>query len=215
LKPIVIIYNYQTLIAGSLALLGAIWTVSTIKRQIKQAGDQEKERRERKHLVAQAMASDALSQLSNYARSCVKLLSTLLPVEGEQTVTATVNNEVPPIPAGAVLTLGGCLEFGDGPIRKDIADLIRKLQIQHSRLIDIKSWLNDEEKLVVRSNIIDFILDALEVYARCAKLFPYARDQLDNFRVGKLTSGDVSSAAHNCGIWDSSEIFEAIKRRFD
>jgi hypothetical protein len=67
MKPIVIIYNYQNLIAGSLALLGAIWTVSAIKKQIKQTDDQERERRERKHLVAQAMASNALSQLSHYA----------------------------------------------------------------------------------------------------------------------------------------------------
>jgi hypothetical protein len=214
LKPIVIIYNFQTLITGAMALVGAVWTVVTINKQIRQANTLEAERRARKHLVARAMSANSLSSLTAYSEQCLTILSTLASATGTQTIEAVTMDEIPPIPSEALLTLGQCLEFGDEPIRKDIESLIHKLQIQQSRLRSLKSWLGDEDKLVVRSNVLDFKIDALEIYARCAKLFLYSRGQSD-FKTGEPTSDDLISAAQNCGFWGDPKICEAIKRRYN
>lgn len=214
MKPVVILYNYQTLIAGLLALGGAIWTVATIRRQIAEADRHETERRRRQNFAARAMMPVALNELSNYSKRCVELLLPLLPKQSGQLVTAHITQNAPAIPAEAVFTLRESTEFGVDPIAITIADLIRKLQIQHSRLADIENWLSSSGRIIVRPNILEFIVDALEIYARSAKLFAYARRESEN-APDAPNENDLTSAAHNCSIWDShGEVFELIKRRY-
>ena len=133
MKPIVLLYNYQTLIAGALAFGGAVLTVVFLRRQIFQSDAQELERRRRENLAARAMMPAALSEIGEYSRECVKLLRPLLPALPEQVIRGEIQ-EIPLLPAEALFTLRQSVEFGSNDIAENIADLIRKLQIQRSRL---------------------------------------------------------------------------------
>jgi hypothetical protein len=214
MKPITIIYNYQTLIAGILAVGGAIGTVLMINKQIRQSNKQEQKRRSHQNFAARAMMPAALSALSDYSEKCIKFLLLLLPIApDEHAVTTPISDDIPLIPSDELFTLKQCMEFGDEPITVIIADLIRKLQIQHSRLRDMKSKPNNSF-IILDANIIDYILDALEIYARCAKLFTYARRERDS-APSELEKFDMISAAHNCGIWDNSKVDAAINTRYN
>jgi hypothetical protein len=214
LKPIVLFYNYQTIISGFLAVMGALVTVIVINKQIRQADRHETERRRRENFAARAMMPAALSELSEYSIACVRALLPLLPEAPGQLVPAELSVNAPPIPPEAVFTLRHAIQFGDDPVAENIADLIRKLQIQHSRIRNIRNWMSTSARIIVRANILEFTLDALEIYARCAKLFAYARRETDN-APGAPTEDDILSAAHNCEIWDQADdLRDLIKRRF-
>jgi hypothetical protein len=201
MKPVVLLYNYQTLIAGFVALGGAALTVLAINKQIKSSQDQEDERRRRRNLAARAMMPAALSEICNYSERCMKILLPLLPAAGEHRVTGRIQS-VPPVPTEALYTLRHSIEFGDDQVAEVIADLIRKIQIQHTRLVSTENRLSSAQS-VLRSNVLDYIVDALEVFARASKLFPYARRATDEPATATVKE-DLELAARNCGIWDES-----------
>jgi hypothetical protein len=213
-KPIVVIYNYQTLIAGFAAFAGAVLTVLVINKQIREASRQESERRRRQNLAARAMMPAALSEICFYSERCISLLRTLLPATGEHRVFGHFN-EVPAVPAEALFTLRQSIEFGDDRVAEAIADLIRKIQIQHTRIIGTKSRLLSPDETVLRTNLLDYIVDALEVHARASNLFRYARRETEH-APAEPNSDNVKLSARNCGLWDdiNSEIFGRIEKMY-
>ncbi len=212
-----ILYDYQTAITGALALGAAIWTVTTIRTQIKQSNTQEIDRRHRRNRAARSMMPTALSALCDYSERSINILLPLLTkMQQKQAVETETASETPTIPSDALSTLRECIEFGEDEIERNIAALIRRLQVQHSRLRGIPADLLSEEKTLLPENVIAYVLDAVEVYARCSKLFAYARRETE-VAPTELSEVDLVSAANNCNIWEdrNPEIFAAIKVRFD
>ena len=122
--------------------------------------------------------------------------------------------EVPQLPAEALFTLKESIEFGNEEIAHNIADLISSLQVQHSRISDVRSVLKSESESVLRANLVIYIIDSLEAYARATALFSYARREIDIAPAG-LNEEDIQKAAHACSIWDDGdEIFIGIKRLY-
>jgi hypothetical protein len=68
------LYDWQTLIAGLIALVGAYWAVSGIGLQIAQADELEELRRVRAEAAAKAVLPLSLSELSKYCRECIQLV---------------------------------------------------------------------------------------------------------------------------------------------
>ena len=62
-----IVFNFQTLLGAILAIAGAWWTVSAIKRQIRHLETQETERRRRRNAAARSVMPAALSELCDYS----------------------------------------------------------------------------------------------------------------------------------------------------
>jgi hypothetical protein len=71
--------RWQALIAGVLALVGAIGTVYFLYAQIRQAGDVDQARKSREELAAKTVLPLALSQLANYAGDCIRVLAHYAP----------------------------------------------------------------------------------------------------------------------------------------
>jgi hypothetical protein len=214
-KPITWIYNFQTLIAGALALGGAVVTICGIWHQVRQSQRQEDERRRRQNLAARAMMPVALMEIHRYARECVSVLVPVLPDGPEQRIAAQIG-EIPPIPADALFTLRQSVEFGSNEIAAWLSDLIRSLQIQHARITDAKHDIEREgATIVLRSNILQYIVDSLDILARADKLYPYARRDT-NVAPEKLQDGDLRTAARGCDLWadDDSELFVRIKQTY-
>ena len=214
MKPITLFYNYQTFVAGVLALGGAAWTVIAIRAQIKQSDRQENERRFRRNLAARAMMPAALAEICRYSEASVRILRSILPSPSETLFTGEIP-EVPQLPAQALFTLKESIEFGNEEVAHNIADLTSFLQVQHSRINDVRSvLLNPESESVLRANLVIYIIDSLEAYARATTLFSYARRETD-IAPAELNEEDIQKAAHACGIWDDGdEIFIGIKRLY-
>jgi hypothetical protein len=216
LKPIVILYNYQTMIAGILALLGAGATVWIIHKQISQAEQLEKRRRERQNIAARAAMPAALSELCFYCQRCVEELVAVLPAPPNQRVTTQISLP-PPVPSDAISTLRQCIEFAEGPIAERIADLISALQVQNTRVIDIRSRAaRDASFIELLANINHYIIDALEVHARCSALFPYARRVEDTVPPERTpTAAEVLLSARLCELYEEhADIHEEIRRKY-
>src|SRR5262249_11454691 len=155
----------------------------------------------------------ALMEIHRYARECVSVLLTVLPDQPEQRITAHIG-EIPPIPADALFTLRQSVEFGSNEIAAYLSDLIRYMQIQHARITDAKRDIRREGgPLVLRANILQYIIDSLDILARADKLYPYARWDVD-LAPEKIQEGDLRTAARACDIWDDddSELFTRIRR---
>ena len=157
------------------------------------------------------MMPAALSQITVYSRECVRLLMPLYEAAALKNMAVA---DIPKIPGAAVLALGQSIEHDTEGISISIADLIAHLQIQHSRIDDLDDWISADDRSITKSNIVEFIVDALELYARAAMLFDYARRKTDKAPESPRRENLVN-AAHACSIWDERAIYDAIERRFD
>src|SRR4051794_8372567 len=98
------LYNWQTLIAGMLALLGAYLTVKQIGRQINQANTSEERRRQREEDAAKAILPLSLSEIPAYCNECLQLLLRYVPAHGTVPMVPA-DLVVPPIPVTAIEVL--------------------------------------------------------------------------------------------------------------
>ncbi|MBL6948735.1 MAG: hypothetical protein ISR51_08665 [Rhodospirillales bacterium] len=124
------IHDWQTLIAGLLALVAAIFTVLMIRRQINLQKSQIEEDRKRfsdnqrrKGLVARVHMPDALSELCTYSEGCLNFLRDPENVEN-----------LPTAPDGAINTIKTAIEFVDPKPAEGLFDLVKHYQIHNARL---------------------------------------------------------------------------------
>lgn len=188
-----VLYDWQTLLAGLLALVGAWLTVQSVRTQIKRTEAQAEAARKREEFAAKAILPLALSQLSIYGQDCIRLLSPLaaqphIP-EGTQT---------PRVPESAISVLQECTRYADERIASKIAVLLGKLQIQQSRLNELLTRRGGE--VIIGHEITSNMIDAADVYARTADLYDYARNVEELRR--RSTPDQLRRALHNCEIWD-------------
>ena len=122
--------RWQTLIAGGLAFLGALWTVGKIREQIPQTAELEKTRRLREELAAKAVMPMALAELGQYGRDCINLLVSRVSGSGEPPFISS-NLVAPRVPGGVIQPLQAVARNADPPIREQISILLSKLQLQN------------------------------------------------------------------------------------
>jgi hypothetical protein len=196
--------HWQTLIAGLIAILAAFVGGLFINRQISSAHIIEKERVERKFSAARAILPLTLSALSEYTQLCNSHLKTILATKrGDAIPLQATPTKAPTFPNGIIEDLRGIIEYSDKPIRTALVALVGKLQIQMSRLTTLERHLKegpDNTNSIVVTNIEDYILDAADIYARCAALFHFARGATEIAPGGPLRA-DMHSALNQTGFW--------------
>ncbi len=72
------LYDFQTLIAGSAAVVGAFWTIERMNASMRLTKVLADDQRQRDFLAARSVLALALSQMCGYARDCGRALRTLL-----------------------------------------------------------------------------------------------------------------------------------------
>jgi hypothetical protein len=200
------IYYWQPLIAGLIALLGAILTVASIENQISKQQQQEDNRRVRRHYAARAGMPVALSELLRYTENTFTVLKAIADISRTngriQADESWIAPEPPGFPANALSTLQTCIESAEPKAMPIIAQLIEKAQILHSRQIAlIEEVSNGSTTIVTIHNLNNRIADSLEFYIQCSKLFDYARRRssvLDQ----RITQGEISTRAVFAGFED-------------
>jgi hypothetical protein len=197
--------HWQTLIAGTAALLAALVTVCVLVTQIRQTGKLASDQRLRRARAARAVLPLALSELADYSTGCIKGLRNLRPYfRSDGSLDQSLASEAasawrfPDVPESALSILKECIEFIDDAPAKAAAELIRHLQIQRTRLAENISRLrlNDGVHLLLWANIDQAMRDAAEVYARSMPLFVFSRGQtVDDFQVKRSQIRDALASA--------------------
>jgi hypothetical protein len=206
-------YNWQTLIAGVLALLGAGWTVRSIRRQIKQTDDLERKRQQRDERAAKAALPLALSELAQYCGDCIRLLVKYAPGKGTADIVMT-DLSAPRVPDGIINALQAITRNEDAGIGDQATAVLSKLQVQSARLrgLIMRSVAGGSGRMSI-SEGCDCIFDAADLHAHTTRLFAYARD-LDRLREFG-TETELKSALRNAGIWDGDHpgLWKLIEKR--
>lgn len=196
---------WQTLIAGLIALGGAILTVLALNRQAREAA-------ERRARAARARLPAALDLLNNYALQCVRWLKDLKPkAEIASTGAYQRNQSIPvgtcPRPDGGMMdTFAECVAALDIAPARFIDDLLARLQVQHSRIASLADYFENHYRHPVRQilNIEDYVANAIEIDALGRSAYPYARKQCDETPRG-LDLGTVTQAFQACELDASSD----------
>jgi hypothetical protein len=179
--------QWETLLTGVGAIVAARFTVVHLKQQIRQTEDLAERARQQRVKAARAMLPLALSQLTEYATSCIKGLCGLRQYfQDDGSLDQSRANlpawALPPVPDDVLLLLKECVELMDDDPAATAVELISHLQIQRTRIVDYMSrfQLNDSINAITSGHICQGIGDAAEVYARASSLFPFSRPHIPN-----------------------------------
>lgn len=213
--------EWQTLVAGLIALLGALLTVVVIEKQLALARETEDDRRKRKHYAARAGMPAALSELVDYSRQSYAVFKLVAPpgnFAGARILhdAPWVSPRIPGIPSSALRVMTTCIESAPTNIMPDIANLVEEFQVLHARMLSLVQDVSPGSTMIVTwHNLHDQISDMLEYELSCQNMFDYARRRSE--RVSSLiTRQSMHTRAffENFHAEDYPGLAELIDRRF-
>lgn len=206
-----LLYRFQSLIAGIMALLGAGLTVHYIGKQIRQVDRLEEDRRGRRNLADRAMLPGALSQLCGYADRSVAFLRSI-PVtikEGHYEVGLPAK-PVPIIPSEVLIVFRSFIETGDGDASMSLARIMRHLQVLDARLRGLAQdeFPDNVSNVTAQPYLLAVIVDALELLTRCNNAFGFARFETESI------PADITLEMLSNAVWryflDSDEKYNGL-----
>lgn len=181
-SPDNLVYHYQTLISGFLAVAAAGFTVWVLLHQVWVMQRQHEELINRQYRAARSSLSLALMDISDYAEQCVNLLSQVLSKHDEED---DIRDEVdaPPMPASALSSLSQLIALADEQDARKLQSLLIHLQIQRSRLVsrllDISPTRSPNSSWV-KQDLRHDVLDAFILMRMTNIMFAYARWEVDH-----------------------------------
>jgi hypothetical protein len=211
--------HWQTLVAGSLAIVAALIGGYFIHRQIVAGNAIEADRLKRKFDAARAVLPLTLSTLTEYARSANEHLKLILATKNGEAIPRQSAPAAPPtVPQIVIDDLRGMIEYSDEPIRGSLRIFVGRLQIQSARLSTLTTHLRDTHDnswSVTASNVESSILDTAEIFARCALLFKFARGD-GGAMPGGPSQSDIKSALNQTGFWfeDFPRLHQSAERNY-
>lgn len=182
--------DWQTMIAGVLALTGAWATVASVNRQIRHNSAVEQRRRADEARAARAVIPLALSELSFYSSRCIKVLAAL-DGQVDGVVFRRTAKELPTAPSDLVGSFKGAIRFSEGDKQEQISDLLAWFQVHEARLATLRLSGSAQEDLTL--GIPDLIVSSAELHARATKLFHWARGDLERF-----PRSDILASVREC-----------------
>ncbi len=212
------LYEYQTLITGLAAVYAASMSVRTIRdqikasdlaaqRQIDHSAEIEKNRNDAKNAAARATLPLTLSTICDYSENCgSRLYNLLLSHPSDEAIKANDIPQFPPVPSNAAGELKEMIEYCQPSERPYISSIIREMQVQSSRLRGMSS--DSRKGSIRRTDVISYLADSVEIYARASELFEFARDPHAQVP-SSVSSNSVSTAVHVMGVWNH-EIMERV-----
>ena len=174
------IYDYQTLVAGLFALVAGAVSIISLNAQMRQAEKFKRDELESERRSSQPLLSFTLVEILDYSRNCFEHLRKFevqVLASGKSSFILPVQIDVPSFPYDTFSSLQLNLKFGSPSAIVVISKLLLKMQIQNSRyhnLVNPDVDLTDDSLL----NLHCYMVDALEISTLCSRLFPYARDEV-------------------------------------
>jgi hypothetical protein len=184
---------WQTQTGAAFAIAAALIGATVILHQTDTTRRLEDTRRTRRAAALRAVLPLALMELSDYAARCAELHAELLAQPKTRPIRAT-SLLFPPLPDGLVGQLIELIETIEQDHARPLIVLVRRLQIHQARTRDTQRRAASQlGNVLVWSNVVGRVIDAVEIYARCDKLFIYARGEA-GIPAALISSDDVRRA---------------------
>jgi hypothetical protein len=204
------VYDYQTLLTGTGAVVAAYFSVREIRRQIaasestarmqiESAEKLEAERRDARKSANLAVSPMVLSSICQYAEANAPILEILLSKTIEQRLPNDVDfADFSSIPIGVIEALKELVEVLSVEQRWCFQRLLFSLQVEASKLSALKPNLM-RGTIVTKSNLESLILGQASVYAEASALFSFGRTSGLEIPT-PITNADISAALFLLGL---------------
>lgn len=196
------IKEWQTLIAGALALAGAGLTVWIGRRQIKAADNRAMDARERKFMAARAILPEDLSTICAYTNQCAQVVYAA--IKNHRKALKPPNDlQIPTLNSRVTTNLQQLIEQLDKRNAHQVAKLLNCYQVQRARLEDaIHDWGSHQPSgshmSFTRSNIEHPLIETIQLRIHANNMFGFARDEeADIPAVGKPDEDTFRNAIKN------------------
>lgn len=215
------VYDFQTLISGALALLGAFAAVWAVFRQIEASQILSAvEQSDRRH-AARTLLPSALMAVQYYSDECISFLLAIRPrnvidLNPDALIPKIDKAAIRPLPIlerETVLDLKDCVASSPETVRQALLDLVAGLQILHARLRNVRGMATLQDGLpwhaLTLRTLDRRLFDTLLIHARCETLYAYARGKKEG-----VDEMDLIPSAFNTGLDDGGFplVFELIKQ---
>ena len=215
--PTNLLYHYQTLVGGLLAIAGAVIGAIYINKQIKSAERLELARLASRREAARAVLPLTLSSVAEYATDAGRaMLALMAQCEGETLPPQVVMPTWPKLPTDAITSLKELAENSRPNETLFVSRLLSAIQIQNSRIRDLEKELSGNRRSTIKVNLESYLIDAGESYARATALFDYARREADHFPT-QITWEGVRQGVWLISVHSPSpdRVYESIGRLAD
>ena len=193
-------YDWQTLIAGTFAILGAIAVIY----QTREARREADQRRDARALACRVMLPHQLSAVCDYSASVAQALAKAHQAapNGNSTAIAAAWQS-PLFPAEVLENLERAIEaIPIKPVIEILADILSEIQILKSRTSQLSGG-SSRHQVALNRNIEDYILQAAQLHILAGNVFPFARREMDSVP-DSLQWSEVRSKLFMWGIHQSS-----------
>lgn len=143
------VYDMQSLIAGLLALIAAFITMFYLRRQLKQSSEFRQADIYARHTSTKTEAIWSLMQVSNYCSDCLEYLKEC---DAQKSTYKHVSPESclgkpPEFPDKSLSLIASLTEGLNRPSQEKIQNYIAHIQIQFSRMKDLRDALAERNKM--------------------------------------------------------------------
>ncbi len=176
---IALLFLWQTETGAALAVAAALIGAAVVLDQTATTRRLEECRRARRATALRAVLPLMLTELADYAARCAAINARLLARQSSSPIISP-GLGFPSLPLDIVGQMTDLISASKPNHAKPLIILMRRLQIHHARMRDTqrRAWGKDGS-ILVRANVVHRVIDSAEVYARCEKLFQYARSNTD------------------------------------
>lgn len=204
LSPVLskIVFDYQTLLAGLLAVIIGVATIAVMVHQIRDIQRGELDRRERRDYATRAVLPHMLASINQYAEDCVSSLLDLYEhnanaLDEKWNAPEKLDTKILELPIEVATAIRENIEVtSDLSAREEMRWLLHKMQVQRSRFGGYLSGIKNP-KILEATGLTSWkmhVWDALEIYALSSQLLDYARPEKELL----LPLDDYMNAARIC-----------------
>ena len=213
------LYDWQTLLAGCLAIVAALIGGYVVKAQTRQAAEYEQEHTRRRQAAARAVLPLSLSTICEYAEQCAAVLRQLHDSCSDESLPREAGAKAvfPAVPSAATAELKEMIEAADATTAATFAVVLSKIQVQAANLREFNALERSDEKnghVIPKSSIEHYMLRTAEIYARTVTLFEFARAEVDTVSPEPPSEDEMSSALNLFRLFHPQydPIYEGVPR---
>lgn len=186
--------DWQSLNVGILAFAASV--IAFYISRYHEAG-----KREREFVAAKAFLPQALSELTGYCKSCsVVLREAYRCLDSDEPRPEPISASLPHLSQILNDTFSRCIASADRDVGAYLANILMKLQINHSRLKELQeAFGRSSEQFWHPSTVMSYIYSLGELQALVNKLFAFARS-MEPFDGARPNWEDFRVAYGNLGV---------------
>jgi hypothetical protein len=209
--------DWQSLLAGGLAIIAALIGAAMIQKQLDQSDQHHRSMLARQADADRAMLPFALHEMQPYLEQCGSILLDLWDQLAGSVLPHTFTmHAVPAPPQESIETFRSVIaSSADENLREALADIVTALQIQSARLLSVHRQSTTRGSLIVSAlNISTYAVDAAELLAKVGEFYAFARREIHSAPPPPSVER-YYSALRQLGFdeLDHEEIFERAARR--